>query len=72
MKLSEYIKYLQELKKEHGNVEVIYAADDEGNGYQKVFYKPTAGVFKERGPLGQGNFETPNMTDEKINVVCVN
>ena len=32
MKLNEYIKRLQELKKEHGNVEVIYSMDDEGNG----------------------------------------
>ena len=71
MKLSEYIKRLQELKKEHGNVEVIYSMDDEGNGFQKVHYHPTAGIF-EPDRLGRGEFMTPDMTDKKVNVVCVN
>jgi hypothetical protein len=44
MKLSEYIQKLQEIVKnnpEDANLEVIYARDDEGNGYQKVSFAPS-------------------------------
>lgn len=43
MKLSEYIQKLQEVVNhdpENANFEVIYARDDEGNGYQKVLFDP--------------------------------
>ena len=36
MKLSNYIKYLQEALEKHGDLTVVYASDDEGNNYQKV------------------------------------
>ena len=36
MKLSKYIADLQEFLKENGDMECVYAKDDEGNGYQKV------------------------------------
>lgn len=38
MKLSEYIKGLQEFLAKHGDLECFYSADDEGNNYQKVYY----------------------------------
>ena len=40
MKLTEYIKKLQELLNEHGDLELIYAKDDEGNDYRKLHYDP--------------------------------
>lgn len=36
MNLSDYIKQLQKLEKEYGDLPVIYASDDEGNNYHKV------------------------------------
>ena len=36
MKLSEYIKGLQEVLNDSGDLECYYARDDEGNGYQQV------------------------------------
>lgn len=38
MKLSEYIKKLQEFLDENGDMDAYYAADDEGNAYQGVGY----------------------------------
>jgi len=41
MTLREYIKALQELEKQHGNKEVWYSSDEEGNNYEPVHYSPT-------------------------------
>lgn len=41
MKLNEYIKNLQALEaKGYGELEVIYAVDDEGNAYHSVWSEP--------------------------------
>lgn len=41
MKLSEYIKELQELEAQgYGEFELIYSSDSEGNNYHKVGYSP--------------------------------
>ena len=40
MKLKEYIEKLQELYLRHGDLELVYAVDDEGNYYDKVSYDP--------------------------------
>ena len=36
MKLSEYIRGLQQFLEENGDLPCYYAADDEGNSYQEV------------------------------------
>ena len=41
MKLNELIKNLKEVEKKYGNLDVIYAIDDEGNGYQDIYSSPT-------------------------------
>lgn len=46
MKASDLITNLTELIENHGDLEIIYAADDEGNFYGKVSYPPTPCVFK--------------------------
>ena len=43
MKLNQLIKNLQEIKKEVGNVDVVYSIDDEGNDFRPVYYEPTLG-----------------------------
>lgn len=40
MKISAMINNLQEFMEEHGDIDCWYARDDEGNGYQKVYYDP--------------------------------
>lgn len=39
MKLSEYIKGLQEVFEEHGDIDCYYAVDDEGNAFRQVHYE---------------------------------
>lgn len=63
MKLNQFIKELQVLKKIHGNIDLVYSKDDEGNGFSEVFYSPTAGNFND------GEF---NEKSEDINVICIN
>jgi len=70
MKLQDYINELTKLLDEHGNLEIVYASDDEGNYYDVVHYNPT-GVqynFKEH------EIYTPEDEDEKItvNAICIN
>lgn len=41
MKLSDYINKLKEIQEKFGDLEVIYASDDEGNYFNKVKVDPT-------------------------------
>ena len=41
MKISEMIKNLNKFMEEHGDVDCWYAKDDEGNGYQEVYFEPS-------------------------------
>jgi len=50
MKLNDYIKKLQKLEKEgYGELDIIYAKDDEGNAYSEVFFNPSVGYLDEDG-----------------------
>jgi hypothetical protein len=48
MKLSEYINGLQKFLAKHGDLEVYYSSDDEGNSYQTVGYAGTLFYVSER------------------------
>ena len=69
---------LNNLAKRYPNLEVIYASDDEGNGYNYVSYEPSIGYFdKEDGEYEA--FSNSITTDEEVqltedlcNVVCIN
>ena len=60
MTLTQYIKALQKLEKEYGDVAVVTASDEEGNDYNQIQYVPK--FFKKL----EGNSGT------HYNVVCVN
>ena len=49
MKLSNFIRGLQIVKKEHGDLDVIYSSDDEGNSYGQIYFSPTPVFVKEMG-----------------------
>jgi len=78
MKLKEYIKNLQEVLDEHGDIDVIYSSDDEGNYYGKVNFKPSVGSFTEDG--ADSSFRDEDEFEEMIgdgwtptvNAVCIN
>ena len=73
MKLSKYIKHLQKIVKDNPeaiNYEVIYAIDEEGNGFQPVEILPCIGFFEAGEFWTEGDEElTPNFME---NSVCVN
>lgn len=41
MKLKEYIEKLNKLYKEHGDLELIYSRDDEGNEFNYLNFDPS-------------------------------
>ena len=47
MLLSEYIKKLHAIFKEHGDLPLIYSKDDEGNEFRPVVYDPSVGNYNE-------------------------
>lgn len=63
MKLKQYANYINELAKKYPDVKVVYAADNEGNNFSKVYWEPTYGHF-------DGNMFENNTCP--INAVCVN
>ena len=74
MKLKEYIKELNKIIKENPeakNLTVIYARDEEGNGFEEVYYTPSIGYFND--------YEFYNDSGEefkekklKVNSICIN
>ena len=79
MKLSKFIKGLQKSLKEHGDLEVITSIDSEGNGYNEVYYEPSAGYFN----ADEGEWVSldhikddpeyyEDYKDKKPNAICVN
>ena len=67
MKLRDYIAKLQKINITHGgDLEVIYAIDDEGNDFHRVYYNPSPGLF-------DGNeFANVTTSQPEANSVCVN
>jgi len=53
-------------------MDVIYSRDDEGNGYQKVYYGPNKGVFEDNEFISADQLEDWNREPEDINAVCIN
>lgn len=64
MTLKKYISILQEIAKEHPNVKVVYACDEEGNHFSPAVYGPAAGHYEN------GSFDATEYAD--VNAVCIN
>ena len=63
MKLREYIKKLKEIEREHGDIDLVYSIDDEGNDFRMINYEHSPGFYLD-GEYTQGTSDT--------NCVCVN
>jgi hypothetical protein len=66
MKLKEYLEKLNKIAKDQPQTldfEVISAIDDEGNGYNPIYFDPTLGEFED------GDFQTET---ENFNAICIN
>ena len=73
MKVSEMIKNLQEFMNENGDLECWYARDDEGNGYQKVYYDPSLYYIDSDNEV-YGNaedIEDYDLTMEDVTPICI-
>ena len=74
MKFNEYLTELNKIAKKNPetlSMDVIYARDDEGNGYQQVSYKPSKGFYDGDEFTGEAQFEEEEIT-EKPNAICIN
>lgn len=73
MKISEMIKNLQEFMAEHGDLDCWYAIDDEGNGYQKVYYEPTLMYVDEYDDVFSENYydEVDEDDREDLTPICI-
>lgn len=67
MKLKQFIENLNKLLQERpetAEFDVVTSKDDEGNGYNLVYYDPSVGHY---------DFEEKEFYEEKeLNAVCVN
>ena len=74
MKLSKYIQDLQKLLKEHGDLEIIYASDDEGNDHNKVSYTPSMVYYShsDRCVISEDEMIEYELEDEYEKVICIN
>ena len=77
MKLKTYIENLKKVITQNPNyaeLDVIYAKDDEGNGYQHIAYGPRVGVNSEDGfYYAEFEYYDPDEHEEdEVNCVCVN
>ena len=71
MKLKEYIEKLQELYLEHGDLELVYAVDDEGNYYNKVSYDPSIMSMCAGDRISEEDIEEYS-SEEIKQYVCIN
>ena len=73
MKLTKYIEKLQELLKEHGDLELIYSSDDEGNNHNKVHHNPSVVnyIASDREVIHEDDLEEWDESDYE-KVICVN
>ena len=70
MKLKQYSANIVKLAVKYPDLELVYATDDEGNGYCKVNFDPgTLGNFQDGEFLSEDDFEDSGL---EVNSICVN
>lgn len=65
MKLKEYIKALKKLEKEHGDVELYYSIDDEGNSYDLVKFGPSVMYIAKDDIPKYGHIDPMSVNESK-------
>lgn len=72
MKISEMIKNLEEFKAEHGDLDCWYAKDDEGNGYQEVYFDPSLRYVDEDDEVyDEERLEEYEIDTEDVTPICI-
>lgn len=73
MKISDMIKNLYAFMDEHGDLDCWYAADDEGNAYNPIYFDPSLRYVNEY----QDVFQEEDLVDEdpediaELTKICV-
>ena len=75
MKLKEFINGLILFGKENPEaleMDIVTSKDDEGNGYNPVYFTPTIGIYEDDDFISKDQFEDHGREDDEANTVCVN
>lgn len=74
MKLREYIEKLQSIEKKHGNLFVVYAFDEEGNGHDTIGFSPSVGNYDSKAFIDECFTDEDDAKEEglPINAICIN
>lgn len=74
MKLSKYVEHLQGVLKNEGDLECVYATDEEGNGFHKVNYAGAIYYFEnlEDYYLEQVDVEELDEYPDALKAFCIN
>ena len=75
MTLREYIDGLKKFAEENPDtleMQVVTSKDDEGNGYNPVYYSPSKGIFENRDFISAEHYEDCERDENETNAVCVN
>lgn len=75
MTLREYIENLNEFVKNNPEtleMQVITSKDDEGNGYNLVYYEPSKGIFEDGDFTSFDQYDDRERDEDETNAVCVN
>ena len=66
MKLKDYIKSLQKLVKKYPEAECFYSIDEEGNGYESVYFGPSI-QYADKDEVDTGRLGSLDMNDKPTN-----
>ena len=75
MTLREYIDGLKKFAEENPDtleMQVVTSKDDEGNGYNPVYYSPSKGIFEDRDFTSAEQYKNSERDENETNAVCVN
>ena len=75
MKFKEFLDNLNKYAKENPDsleLDVVTSKDDEGNGYNMVYYTPSKGIFEDREFISKDQLEDYERDEADINALCVN
>ena len=73
MKVSEMINNLQEFMNKHGDIECWYAKDEEGNGYERVYFSPSRHFVDECDDVFCEDDVDDMYEEDKVNLtpICI-
>jgi hypothetical protein len=75
MTLKEFMENLNEFIKENPetlDMEVITSKDDEGNGFNRVYFTPSKGIYEDNDFIPVNSYEDYERNEDETNAICIN